>query len=203
MIDFFKNMDPQIFNYVVLPFLIFISRVFDVSLGTLRIIFVSKGMKILAPIIGFFEVLIWLVVIGQIMNNISHPINYVAYALGFAAGNYIGIFLENKLAVGILLVRIITRKKAKELIMHLRSQGYIVTNVPAIANESKVEIIFLPILRKDLKAIIKSVKSYNPNASFTIEDVRALSDADIPYIKGSKLGKYKYKRLFRYKRKAK
>ena len=203
MLELFSGIDPKIFNFVILPLLIFISRIFDVSLGTLRIIFVSKGMKFWAPLIGFFEVLIWLVVMGQIMNNITHPINYIAYALGFAAGNYFGIYLEDKLAVGVLLVRIVTRKKAKELIDQLRFKGYVVTNVPAIANDSKVEIIFLPILRKDIANVIKIVKFYNPKASFTIEDVRALSDADIPYIKGSKLGKYKFKRLFGFKRKAK
>ena len=74
MLEFFSGIDPKIFNFVILPLLIFISRIFDVSLGTLRIIFVSKGMKFWAPLIGFFEVLIWLVVMGQIMNNITHPL---------------------------------------------------------------------------------------------------------------------------------
>ncbi|HHE40579.1 MAG TPA: hypothetical protein ENL10_03660, partial [Candidatus Cloacimonetes bacterium] len=86
------------FSYALLPLLIFISRIFDVSLGTLRIIFVNRGMRYLAPIIGFFEVLIWLIVIGQVMQNLTNITNYIAYAGGFAMGNFVGIFLEQKLA---------------------------------------------------------------------------------------------------------
>lgn len=99
----------------ILPFLIFLSRIFDVSLGTLRIIFVNRGMKYLAPLIGFFEVLIWLIVIGNVMKNIGSPINYIAYAAGFATGNFVGIYLEGKLAMGVILLRIITQKKPKNL----------------------------------------------------------------------------------------
>ncbi|MCF7794547.1 MAG: DUF5698 domain-containing protein [Candidatus Cloacimonetes bacterium] len=102
----------------ILPILIFISRIFDVSLGTLRIIFVNKGMRYLAPIIGFFEVLIWLIVISQVMQNMNSPINYIAYAAGFATGNYVGILIEQKLAMGITLIRIITRKKGLFLVLN-------------------------------------------------------------------------------------
>jgi len=197
--------ESGLFSYALLPFLIFVSRVFDVSLGTLRIIFVNRGMKYLAPIIGFFEVLIWLIVIGHIMQNLTNVTNYIAYASGFAMGNFVGIFLEQKLAVGIVLLRIITMKNAKELIAHFRGLGYRVTNVPAEANAGKVEIIFLPVKRKDIRSVITAIKKYNENALYTFEDVRALSEWAIPkkerHLVFPKLKAYP--RLFRFKRKSK
>ncbi len=197
--------DSGLFSCALLPFLIFISRVFDVSLGTLRIIFVNRGMKFLAPIIGFFEIFIWLIVIGQIMQNLNNITNYIAYAGGFAMGNFVGIFLEQKLAMGIVLLRIITMKNARELIAHFRGLGYRVTNVPAEANAGKVEVIFLPVKRKDIRSVIAAIKKYNENALYTFEDVRALSEWAIPRKeKHPFLPKFKaYSRLFRFKRKSK
>ena len=197
--------DSGLFSYALLPFLIFISRVFDVSLGTLRIIFVNRGMKFVAPIIGFFEIFIWLIVIGQIMQNLNNITNYIAYAGGFAMGNFVGIFLEQKLAMGIVLLRIITMKNARELIAHFRGLGYRVTNVPAEANDGEVEIIFLPVKRKEIKNVIAAIKKYNENALYTFEDVRALSEWAIPKKERHRVfPKLKaYPRLFRFKRKGK
>jgi Uncharacterized protein conserved in bacteria len=197
--------DSGLFSYALLPFLIFISRVLDVSLGTLRIIFVNRGMKYLAPIIGFFEVLIWLIVIGHIMQNLTNVTNYIAYASGFAMGNFVGIFIEQKLAVGIVLLRIITMKNAKELIAHFCGLGYRVTNVPAEANAGKVEIIFLPVKRKDIRSVITAIKRFNENALYTFEDVRVMSEWAIP---GKKKHSFHpslkaYPLLFRFKRKSK
>jgi len=86
----------------LLPVLIFFARVLDVSIGTMRIVFLSRGMRLMAPVFGFFEVLIWLIAISRIMGNLTSWVNYVAYASGFAAGNYVGMYLENRLAMGLL-----------------------------------------------------------------------------------------------------
>src|SRR5512136_2996901 len=94
----FFNSDT--FSYVIMPLLIFLARICDVSIGTMRIIFVSKGKKNIAPILGFFEVLIWITAISKIMQNLDDYINYVAYAAGFATGNLVGMILEEKLAMG-------------------------------------------------------------------------------------------------------
>ena len=90
----------EIFTFIILPILIFIARVCDVSIGTMRIIFISRGAKILAPLLGFFEILIWLVAIGKVMQNLDNIACYVAYAGGFATGNFVGIRIEEKLAMG-------------------------------------------------------------------------------------------------------
>ena len=99
-------------SLIIIPLLIFVARIFDVTLGTIRIILVSRGVKIPAALLGFFEVLIWLIAIGRVMQNLNNVSNYIAYAGGFAMGNFVGIYIENKLAMGLLSIRVVTAKDA-------------------------------------------------------------------------------------------
>jgi len=108
-----------VFDYVIMPILIFIARLGDVSLNTLRVMFVLNGKKNIAPILGFFEALIWLLAIGQIIQNIDNPISYLAYAGGFAAGTYIGMSIEVRLALGRDLVWVITVEPVPDLIVFI------------------------------------------------------------------------------------
>jgi uncharacterized protein YebE (UPF0316 family) len=140
---------------------------------------------------------------GQIMTNLTNPINYLAYAGGFATGNFVGIYIEGKLAMGIMLLRIITKKSANELIQFFRAGGYQVTNISADSNEGKVEIIFLPIRRKELPGVIEVVKKYNPNALYTIEDVRGLSEKALPGESSDKRIGFPATRISRFRRKGK
>ena len=93
-------------SVILIPILIFVARIFDVSISTLRIILVNKGHSLLAPLLGFFEALIWVIVISQVMQNLDSPFNYFAYAAGFAAGTYVGIFMDKKLAMGTSLIKL-------------------------------------------------------------------------------------------------
>ncbi|PKN86130.1 MAG: hypothetical protein CVU51_07655 [Deltaproteobacteria bacterium HGW-Deltaproteobacteria-1] len=163
----------EIFKFVILPALIFMARICDVTLDTLRIIYVSRGMKFTAPIMGFFEVLIWLMAISQIFQNLSNPVCYVAYAGGFAMGNFIGIILEEKMAIGTVIIRIITQKEAVNLIEVLKTNHYGVTHIDAQGVMGPVKIIFTIIKRKDIDRVLKIVRTCNPLAFFTIEDVRS------------------------------
>lgn len=188
----------------ILPVLIFLSRIFDVTLGTLRIIFVNRGMKYLAPFIGFFEILLWLIVISQIMQNMNSPINYIAYAAGFAMGNFVGILLEQKIAMGVILLRIITQTKAQELIQYFRADGYFVTNIPATSNTGEVEVIYLNLRRKELKEALKMIKIFNPNAIYTITDMRLASKGMYPSWRRTNLLQRPHRRfLFKSGRKSK
>lgn len=126
-----EHLNTEIVNYLLLPLFIFLARIFDVSLGTLRIIFVTKGMRIIAPLVGFFEVLIWLLAISRIMQDLDNWVSYIAYAGGFATGNFVGMYLEERLAIGHEMIRVITRKDATSLIEKLRDMGYGVTSVKA------------------------------------------------------------------------
>ncbi|MBN2078763.1 MAG: DUF2179 domain-containing protein [Spirochaetes bacterium] len=172
--------ESPLFTWVVIPFLIALARVVDVTLGTIRIIYISRGMKFLAPIFGFFEILIWLVAIGQIMKNLSNPVYYLAYAVGFAAGNLVGIFVEERLAVGRVILRIITQRDATHLVDYLRSSGYGVTTVEAEGATGPVELIFTVIDREKVEAVVRSVQTYNPRAFYSIEDVRLVREGIFP-----------------------
>ncbi len=159
------------FTFVIIPLLIFIARVTDVTLGTIRVIFVSKGFKYLAPIVGFFEVLIWLLAIGQIMNNLTNYLCYIAYAGGFATGNYVGIIIAEKLSIGVILLRVITQKDASELVKSLSSEKYGVTCVDGYGAQGKVNVIFTVVPKKEISKVIELIKKFNPKAFYTIEDV--------------------------------
>lgn len=168
--------DPEFFTLAILPTLIFLARILDVTFGTLRIIFVSRGLGALAALVGFFEVLIWILAIGQVMQNLHHWITYVAYALGFSAGNFVGIMIERRIAIGNLIVRIITRREANELVSFLWKAGYGVTSVEASGETGPVKVIFTIVKRKKLPEVLTIIKRFNPNAFYTIEDVRFVTD---------------------------
>lgn len=179
--DFIQSyFSPDIFNWVVLPVLIFFSRIIDVSIGTLRIILVSRGNKIVAPLLGFFEVIIWLVAIGAIMQNLNNILCYVAYGGGFAMGNLLGILLEEKLAMGDVLIRAVTKKPANECIVNLRKKGFGVTVVQAEGAFGPVSIFYTIVERNNLQSVINDIKTYNPNAFFSIEDVKKVSEGIFP-----------------------
>ncbi|HKJ32703.1 MAG TPA: DUF2179 domain-containing protein [Balneolales bacterium] len=165
-----------LFTWVVLPLLIILARICDVSLDTIRIIFVINGKKVIAPILGFFESLIWLLAITQIMQHLSNPVCYVAYAFGFGLGTYIGMKIEEKLAIGYAIIRVITKTPGDELVHNLQQQNYRTTKVKAEGKTGEVDIIFSIIRRSDINHYINTVKKFNPSAFYTIESVRAISN---------------------------
>ncbi len=174
--DIFSGIDPTIVSWVILPLFIVVARIIDVSLGTVRIILVSKGVRGLAAILGFIEVFVWIIAIGQIMQNLNNFLNYLGYATGFALGTYIGIFIENKLSIGKVLIRIITRREATDLLDHLISQDYHLTSMDAEGRFGDVKIIFMVLQRKEVPSVISLINEYNPRAFYTIEDVRCVND---------------------------
>ena len=169
-------MNSWAFTWVILPLLIFMARVMDVSIGTMRLIFVSKGYKIYAPILGFFEVIIWLLAIGQIMQHLDNFICYIAYGLGFATGNYFGILLEQKMSLGAVVLRIIPKKDTSSLLGHLREAQFAVSAVDIEGRAGKSQMLLMIVKRKDLNEVLKIIQSYNPNAFYTIEDVKSVSE---------------------------
>ena len=167
--------DSDLFSYVLLPVLIFLARICDVSIGTMRIIFVSKGKKNIAPVLGFFEVLIWITAISKIMQNLDNYVNYIAYAGGFATGNLIGMIIEERLAMGILMVRVFANESGSELVSILNSSGYGATVVDAHGAREKVQLIYTIVNRTELDNVVNVINNFNPNAFYTIEDVRSVN----------------------------
>jgi uncharacterized protein YebE (UPF0316 family) len=170
------GMEFSWFDYVVLPLLIMLARIMDVSLDTIRVIMVAKGYRNLAPFVGFFQSLIWLITITRIMANLDNWFTYIGYSAGFGLGTYFGMRLEGKLALGYELVRVITRADASELINALREKGYPVTAVTGMGREGKVGILFIILKRRVIREVVKVIQKHNPNAFYTIEDMRFVSN---------------------------
>lgn len=168
-------LESTIYMYGILPLLIALARIVDVSIGTIRIILISRGNKILAPILGFFEVFVWLLAVTRIFHNLDNWVCYIGYAFGYALGSYVGIRLEEKLALGVQLIRIITRKDADNLIKTLRDTGYGVTEIKAEGSTGKVGVLYSIVNRKNINNIIDVIQNHNPNAFYTIEDIRFIS----------------------------
>jgi uncharacterized protein YebE (UPF0316 family) len=167
---------------IALP--IFLAEVCVVTCGTLRIIFVSKGRKSLAPLLGFVEVSLWLFAIGQIMQNLGEPVCYLAFAGGFAAGNYLGILIEEKLAIGTSVVRIITRREASSLIEGLKTAGYGVTSVDAQGATGPVQVVFTIVRRKALEDVLAIVKRFDRKAFYSVDDLQAAGEGIFPQVGG-------------------
>jgi len=157
----------------LLPVIIFVGRICDVTLGTLRIIFVSKGEKKKAPIVGFFEVFIWVIVISQIFRNANDIVAYLAYAGGYATGNYVGILVENKIAFGFLLFRIYTKKNGSELAQLLNKNGFGSTFIRGEGVISEVAIIETVVSRKNEKKVVNILNCFDADAFYLIEDIRS------------------------------
>ncbi len=151
--------------------LIFFARVTDVTLGTMRIVAVSRGQKVIAPLLGFAEVIAWLLALRAVLDNLSNPTYYVFFAGGFAAGTYVGLLLEEKLAMGTRIVRIVTKSNASALVTALRDAGHGVTVLDADGSEGPVNVLFSIVKRSQIGKMIKLVQQYNPRAFYSIEDV--------------------------------
>lgn len=171
---------PVVFSYVLVPLLIFFARVCDMSLDTIRVIFMSKSIQYLPAIIGFFEVIIYLVAIGQVMNNLTNAVCYIAYGAGFATGTFIGMVIEERLSLGLTSVRIITKEDPAELMQFLRSHNYGVTSIDGEGGTGKVKMVFTIIKRQDLTHVIGIIKDFHPNAFYSVEEVKSVTEGVFP-----------------------
>jgi len=172
--------DSDLFSYLFLPLMIFLARICDVSIGTMRIIFVAKGKKNIAPFLGFFEVLIWIIAISKIMQNLDNYVNYLAYAAGFATGNYVGMIIEEKLAVGIQMIRVFVHGSVEDLISKLNISGFGATVVEAQGAREKIHLIYTIVQRNELAKVLEVITLFNPKAFYTIEDVRYVNEGIFP-----------------------
>lgn len=161
-----------------LPIFIFFSRILDVSIGTLRIMFVAKGLRGKATLLGFIEVLIWIIVVAQIFQNLDNWFNYVAYAGGFAAGTYIGMFIEEKMKMGVQIFRIIVTKEMSSLPEKLKEADFRVTAVDGEGKYGPVKVLLTIAKRKRWQELTDIVSTHAPNAFYSVEDVKHVSLLD-------------------------
>ena len=141
------GISPTVFSYFLLPLLIFLARITDVSINTIRIIYVLGGRRLTATLLGFFESFIWLMAIRQIFEHLDNWICYVAYPAGFALGIILGMIIDERIAYGKVIVRIITRKEVKELISYLNALQNRYTHVDAAGPDGHENLVFTLIER--------------------------------------------------------
>lgn len=176
------------FTWVFLPLIVFATRVLDVTLGTMRIIFLSRGRKYLAPLLGFIEVLIWITVVSQIVGGARNMVAYIAYAAGFAVGNYVGMAIEDRLAIGTLVIRIILSRDGKTLVDKLREDGFGVTYVDGHGTTGPVMLVYTVVMRKELERVVDIIHSTSPKSFFTVEELRSVQQGIFPTHQMSPLG---------------
>lgn len=164
----------------VLPLIVFFARVVDVSLGTMRIIYTSRGKRNIASMLGFVEVFIWIVVVSQIVRNVNSLPAYIAYAAGFATGTFVGMKIEERLALGTLVLRIILPQGGDDMAQRLRSAGYGVTIVNGEGAAGSVKLLYTVIKRRDMEGVTKIIRTNNPHAFFSVEEVRLAESGIFP-----------------------
>ena len=169
------------YTWVILPFIVFLARFADVTLGTMRIIFLSRGRKFLAPALGFVETFIWIAAVSQVVRGANNNIfAYFAYAAGFAVGNFVGMLIEEKLAIGTLVIRAILPKNGKELVRKLRDDGYGATYVYGHGGSGSVLLIYSIVMRRELENVIDIIHEVEPKTFFTVEELRSLHQGIFP-----------------------
>lgn len=173
-------LESPYFLYLIMPLLIFFARIADVTLGTMRIVFVARGNKLIAPLLGFFEVFIWIIAIGQIMEHANNLLCYFFYALGFATGNYVGLLLEERLAIGMQVVRVITQHHGEEIVQALSAHNYGATRVEGQGVSGSVNLIYCVVQRKELESVRELIRGVHPQIFYSVEDIRSASAGIFP-----------------------
>ena len=188
-------LDSTLFQWVLLPFLIFLARMCDVTLATLRNIFLSKSIKYIVPFIGFVEVMIWLLAISQIMKNLQNPVCFLAYAFGYSMGILVGIKIEERLALGLQIMRIILpADESASLTEALIKDNYGITLIEGSGSKGPVTIILAVVKRKEIPLVQQLINDVHPNTFYSIEDIRGANSGI--FRKDSANGLAHLKRIF-------
>ncbi|MBN1264234.1 MAG: DUF2179 domain-containing protein [Anaerolineales bacterium] len=158
----------------IFPLVIFCLRVVDMSMDTLRVLFVIRGRKGLAWILGFVQSTLWVIAITSVLSNLDNILNIIGYAGGFATGIVVGMTIEERLAIGHGNLRIISSRKGSAITEQLRKAGYGVTELPGRGRDGMVTILDVSVQRKDIARVRMLVDSADPDAFITVEEIRPL-----------------------------
>lgn len=156
------------------PVLIFLFRMADVSLATVRVLIVVRGTRGVAPLIGFVEILIWVLAAGAAIQNLHSPLHVVGYAAGFAAGTSAGMWLEGKLALGLCTVRAISTGPQEELAARLREAGFGITTQTGAGLTGPVGLLYAVVRRRQVPAVIRLIEEEDPDAFVTVQNDAAV-----------------------------
>ncbi|MCC5910522.1 MAG: DUF2179 domain-containing protein [Clostridiaceae bacterium] len=161
--------------YLLLGYIfIFTAKVADMTLATIRMIMVVRGKRLEAAAIGFIEVTIYILALGKVISELDNPVNIIVYALGFATGNYFGIFVEEKMALGTIIVQVTIPSDDTKLVERLREEGFGVTVFEGYGRDGMHHMLNVTILRKNLNKIYTILDQYNKKTFVTITDARSI-----------------------------
>jgi uncharacterized protein YebE (UPF0316 family) len=152
--------------------LIFSLRVLDMTLDTLRVLFVMRGRKKIAWVLGFFQSAIFVLAIGRVLTQLDNPLNIIGYAAGFATGNVVGMLIEERIAIGHISLSIISPRRGSAIVAHLRQNGYAVTELSGRGKDGMVSMLNCSVLRKQVDSVYQLISEIDPEAFVTAEDVR-------------------------------
>lgn len=169
MFDWLMHYEPLFLLFIVL------SRMTDVSLGTMRTISVVRGYRGLAASLGFCELLIWVAAVSGVLTDPTLA-RVVAYALGFSLGNVCGMMIEQRVALGEQLVMIVSRERAPAVAFALRIASYTVTEVPARGGGGEVALTLVIVPRKKTPHVLAIAREVDPNVFITFNDIRSNSN---------------------------
>jgi uncharacterized protein YebE (UPF0316 family) len=165
--------------------IIVLARITDVSLGTLRMVAVIQGRRAFATALGFFEAVVYVCVVAKVLLNMDQPVYAVAYGLGYAAGIYLGMFIEQRLAFGKQLVFLLTAK-GPELLEILRAEDYHVAEVKGHVPEGERTILCVEVPRRDAQKLIDRASAVDDRCTFIVHDVRLADFAERGALKASR-----------------
>jgi uncharacterized protein YebE (UPF0316 family) len=151
---------------------IFLLRVMDMTLDTLRVLMVMRGRKGIAWGLGFFQAAIFILAITRVLSNLNNPLNVIGYAAGFATGNVVGMWIEERLAIGHIHLSIFSPRRGAALVERLRTDGYAVTELSGRGKDGMVSLLHCNILRKNVERVNRIVKEVDEEAFITAEEIR-------------------------------
>lgn len=161
-------------NPIVFALVIFIVRVLNMTLDTVRMLTVVRGMKTVTFILGVVQTMLFVIALGSVINDLDNPLNIISYSVGFATGNVIGMLIEKRLAFGFINMTIISSVRGQELADKLRELGHAVTEIPARGKDGTVEILECSVQRKNAMEVQKLAMQVDPNAFITSRDIHPI-----------------------------
>lgn len=166
---------------ILLYIAIFVAKTIEVTLSTVRVVLNSRGEKIKGAMIGFVEVLIWVIVVSTVLTDIaSDPIKVVVYCIAFSCGNYLGVTLEGKLAIGTACIQAVVTDEAKDdVTAAMRERGFGVTMMQGEGRDGKVSVLLIYMKRKAVEEAMQVIRAVCPKAVITVNDVRSLQQGVI------------------------
>lgn len=159
-------------HFLIGYLVVFLARTLDISLATMRILMILHGRRLMAAVIGFFESLIFISVLTYVLKGLDDIPSLIFYALGFATGNYLGLFVEDKIAIGDVTVQIISKKDSSSLVEDIRRRGFGVTVLEGCGRDGTRQVLMVYLHRRDTRALMEMVEEFDQGAVITVLDTR-------------------------------